>query len=175
MLELTCAGCGEPFEKLRREVTRQRKWNPDRLFFCSMSCFGKTKGTGNLDGAARVTAHLSPDNRWDDLSPFRWYLQRARCRKHEVDLDLVHLKSLWEEQRGLCALSGLPMNLPRSTNAHAGASYDPWKASLDRLDHGRGYLKGNVRFVTMMANLCRNGFTDAQLIEFCRAVTARTQ
>ena len=33
-----------------------------------------------------------------------------------------------------------------------------------------GLGKGNVRFISMMANFCRNDFTDEQVIDFCRKV-----
>lgn len=43
-------------------------------------------------------------------------------------------------------------------------------ASLDRIDNSKGYLKGNVRFVSMMANLARSTFSDNELIRFCKSV-----
>ena len=47
---------------------------------------------------------------------------------------------------------------------------DPWKPSLDRMEGKRGYTRGNVRFVTVIANLAKSAFTDAEVIEFCRDV-----
>lgn len=46
----------------------------------------------------------------------------------------------------------------------------PWNASLDRIDNAKGYIQGNVRFITVMANLARSTFTDEQVLEFCHAV-----
>jgi len=36
----------------------------------------------------------------------------------------------------------------------------------------KGYIKGNVRFVSLMANYCRNEFTDEDVKLFCEAVTS---
>lgn len=47
---------------------------------------------------------------------------------------------------------------------------NPCNASLDRVDHAVGYLKGNVRFVTFMANVARSNFSDSELLGFCKAV-----
>ena len=44
------------------------------------------------------------------------------------------------------------------------------RASLDRIDNSLGYVKGNVRFISIMANYCRNTFEDKDLMEFCEAV-----
>ena len=65
------------------------------------------------------------------------------------------------------------MVLPETTQAHDTGVRNPWKASLDRIDPHQGYALGNVRFVVAMANLCRNGFTDEDVLTFCKAVTVQ--
>ena len=67
------------------------------------------------------------------------------------------------------------MVLPRNTLAWETQTEDPWKPSLDRIDSSKGYLKGNVRFVTVMANLAKGTFSDAELVRFCQAVAAHNQ
>ena len=46
--------------------------------------------------------------------------------------------------------------------------------SLDILaeadDSGESYIEGNVRFVAIIANYCRNNFTDNEVKLFCKAV-----
>lgn len=44
------------------------------------------------------------------------------------------------------------------------------QASMDRLDHKKSYTKNNIRFVSIVANIARNSFSDNQLYEFCKAV-----
>ena len=43
-------------------------------------------------------------------------------------------------------------------------------ASLDRIDNSKGYVQGNVRFVSVMFNFARNKFSDEEVIEFAQAV-----
>jgi len=62
------------------------------------------------------------------------------------------------------------MTLPRNTLEWETRTGDPWKPSLDRIDPGLGYLRANVRFVCVIANLAKAGFTDDELIAFCRQV-----
>lgn len=49
---------------------------------------------------------------------------------------------------------------------------NPKRASLDRIDSSKGYIKGNVQFVCHMANVAKNDYTYEQMIEFCRAMPA---
>jgi hypothetical protein len=44
----------------------------------------------------------------------------------------------------------------------------PFKPSVDRLDAKRGYTLDNVRVIWLIENLCRNTFTDDQVLEFCK-------
>lgn len=171
---LVCDGCGSEFKKRKAEVKRQRKKNPERKFYCSMSCYSNSEGKYNLGsrlGAGIPEKFLGRGRPTDEFSPFRYYMNKARNRKHATDLDLPYLKELWDSQEGRCALSGMEMTLPVNTTAFDRDKHNPWKASLDRIDCSKGYLKGNVRFVTSMANFCRqHSYTDQDVIKFARAV-----
>lgn len=173
-VNLTCP-CGETFEKLTAEVKRQRKKNPNRVFYCSSTCYGKQTAKKHLGDHLCSTKHLRRGRHADLFSPFRYYMKKARDRRHETDLDLPYLKALWEQQGGRCALSGVQMEIPPTTGAFDARRRDPLKPSLDRIDSSKGYLKGNVRFVTMIANFAKQGFSDDVLIEFCRAFVAHTK
>ena len=78
-----------------------------------------------------------------------------------------------EKQNGICQITGWKLELPFSTSGFAGNSYARWnikQASMDRIDHAKKYTKDNIRFVSIVANLARNSFTDDELYEFCEAV-----
>jgi|GEM_PF-1878662 len=168
--QISCDGCGRLFEKDPSEIKRQRKRNPHRKFYCTLKCFG-------AHGAAPLkpdcdTSRLRADNRRDEFSPFRYFLRKARQRKHHVNIDLPYLKTLWEKQQGRCAISGIQLTLPPTVVAWEQRKNDPWKPSLDRIENALGYVKGNVRFVACIANFAKNRFTDDCLVEFCHAVVA---
>lgn len=167
-VELTCTKCGKTF--LRHPSEHRRSKSQGRAY-CSRSCL-TSYSNSHLRTKHGSTKGLVPDNKKDELSPFRWYLARIRQRQPDAGLTLPDLQGLWEQQRGLCALSGLPMWLPETTGAHDTGVRNPWKASLDRLDPNKGYALGNIRFVTTMGNFCRNSFSDEDVRAFCRAVVA---
>jgi hypothetical protein len=175
LVQMSCAGCGAQFERHSAEMNRHLRRNPERKFYCSRSCYAKNEGKNRLGpmlGLGRPEL-LVPGKLTDQYSPFRYFMRKARNRelKDPTDLDLPFLKELWEKQEGRCALSGLRMELPKHATAWGERLNDPWKPSLDRIDSSVGYIKINVRFVTVIANFAKQNFSDEQLFAFCRAVT----
>ena len=168
---LTCSGCGVPFEKPTNEANRQLRKNPDRKFYCTSSCYGNNEAKHHLEGHRAGTDHLDPGNRRDDFSSFRYFMKKARNRKCPTDLDLPYLKKLWENQDGVCPLTGMEMVKHPTVQAWELDKGNPWKPSLDRIDSSLGYVRGNVRFIVSIANFCKNGWGDDEVIKFCRAVT----
>jgi len=87
-----------------------------------------------------------------------------------LNLDPLYLAAIWHQQGGRCAISGILMVLPPDGLTWERRTRDPWKPSLDRADPTLGYVRGNVRFVTVIANLAKSTFSDADVCAFCRAV-----
>lgn len=172
-IKLKCINCNKDFEKSLKEHKRQIKNGNDR-FFCSLSCvcFKRNEENppkGNLE-------NLKPKSK-DQYTPFRYYVNRGnyrgkRKKKLGCDLTVEFLKELWEKQNEICPFTGCKLILPKDT-AHGWDKKDPYNASLDRIDNSIGYMKGNVRFISVMANLARQTFTDEQLINFCKYVTIK--
>ena len=74
------------------------------------------------------------------------------CR--EFDLTLSYVREMVQE---FC-----------NSNYYSLNGKDPFKPSIDRIDHLKGYTKENTRIVWMMENYARSTFTDEQVIEFCK-------
>lgn len=171
---LVCEECDTEFERLAKEAKRNAKLG--RKVFCGQSC-SLSNMIRNREPGPGKAENLVSDNRRDELTSFRWYLRnvrKRRARKGKTDLTLEWLKDLWESQKGTCPLTGWKLALP-DTSAGFKNGCEPHVASLDRIDNGMGYVKGNVRFIAAMANFCRQRWTDAQVIEFCQAVAEHKQ
>lgn len=70
---------------------------------------------------------------------------KNRADKHNLmfDIDVDYLKSIFPED-GLCPVFGGEMTF---------CNTDKWSsASLDRIDIDKGYVKGNVQWISMKAN-----------------------
>jgi len=90
--------------------------------------------------------------------------KRSRKKKLVCNITLEYLLSLWEQQRGLCALSDVEMTLI-SEKARA-----PLVVSIDRIDNTRGYEVGNIRLVTWAVNRALADMGTAAFIAMCEAV-----
>lgn len=75
---------------------------------------------------------------------------RDRNNKCGCDLTIEYIKQIWDDQNGICPLTGWALILPQGT-AKGWETSDPSNASLDRIDPSKGYVKGNVRFIAYMA------------------------
>jgi len=112
-------------------------------------------------------------------SPYRWFIKCLRSRsktnpKKYVNLTAEDLKLLFEKQQGTCPITGWKLKLPLTTNGWKN-NKRPENASVDRINSSEGYTKDNVRFVSYIANIARNTYSDDTLIDFCRAVTEYTK
>ena len=78
----------------------------------------------------------------------RTVAQRARARDRkkgwQCDVNADHLLDLVLEQGGLCAYSGVPMELLKP--------HSHWRASIERIDIRQGYIKGNCCLIAAEFN-----------------------
>ena len=75
-------------------------------------------------------------------------------------LDPDDVVDLWESQKGLCALSGLPMQKNPKT----------W--SIDRIDNDRGYTKENIHLVLTHVNMMKGKYSIEEFIQTAKAIAA---
>lgn len=97
-----------------------------------------------------------------------YYRSRHRAKEYgtEHTLTLEEFRQLWKDSGAVCAISGIPFSSARIP----GNRRRPFYPSLDRIDNSRGYVKGNVRLVCILANIARADYTDDILMAFCLAV-----
>jgi hypothetical protein len=92
---------------------------------------------------------------------------RAKTKNIPFDLDREFLLHLWEEQEGLCCISGYPLNLETPINVGQPRFDAP---SLDRIVPALGYVKGNVRLVCYQINCAIHDYGAEHFLKLCRAV-----
>jgi hypothetical protein len=92
---------------------------------------------------------------------------RARQADRECALGTEDLLRMWDEQKGLCALSGIQMT----------HTYDPnqserfiTNASVDRIDSDGGYTSDNVQLVCTRINLMKGPLLQKTFYDLCRIV-----
>ena len=178
MSVIKCDGGVVEFQKETRYIkSGQKKRNGKN--YCNIKCFGKFSASNNLpaewNNSEKNKEHLKKysNNRKDEYSSFRTLLKSCRTRtnksgqlKGDFNLDLPYLKELWEKQNGKCAITKVDLKLESSYNKN-------YQASLDRIDSSKGYVKDNVRYISVSANWLKNNLDDTHVNEFiqiCRMV-----
>jgi hypothetical protein len=94
--------------------------------------------------------------------------QRARKKGFEFDLVTDDIIALLERQNGRCAVSGMQFDI--RPHPRKGAKR-PFCMSIDRIDNGLGYTKGNVRITTVIVNTALLNWKEEDFQRMCQAVT----
>lgn len=170
LITLKCEFCGKEFEKPISEYERNKKVG--RSNYCSLNCSGKScnknnKQKGNMD--ALKLAHIAIKDRLRNYPEYRftYYLRNARRRKKEFSLTLLDLDEQWKKQHGLCPYSGIKLMIATHTKNHNNPIYN---ASLDRIDSSKGYIKGNIQFVSTCLNYMKNTLSHNETVDLCKQI-----
>ena len=163
-MKLICKECGSTFERESREYKRSLK--KGRRSFCSRRCSGKAN-IGNIPADKRNTYDITQHslNRKDKYTGLREFLRRIRNRNKETNLTLEIIRTLWLK-KNCCAYSGIALELPKSS----GKSSQITTASLDRIDSSKGYIIGNIQFVSIAINRMKGEMSHEETIELCKII-----
>jgi len=165
--EMVCKHCGKTFTMLLKEYNRQTKRGRSN-FYCSLNCSGADskalKIMMSLPQHPKVLERQRRGMKWgDEFSDYKEYIRKAKRRQKkfgfDVDIDVKYLKELFESQNGKCAVTGVELIHGSNINKN-------FMASVDRIDSSLGYIRGNVRFVSLTVNYAKNDQTEECLQEF---------
>jgi hypothetical protein len=170
-LKVKCEYCGIEFMKDGSEVRRNKK--NGRKLFCSLKCSADHYSVLK-EYYGQHNDNLRPRKR-DKYSDFREYIRRIKIRQKErnrIDctITLDDLLEQWEIQGGKCVYSGVELKHKSSRKNTPECTYLN-TASLDRIDSSKGYVKGNIQFISVSSNHAKNNLTHNQMIDFCKLIT----
>ena len=161
LTEFICDHCGKLESKPTSEYKRNIKLN--RKNFCSRNCsfsYGLLNGKIKTKNPYKIAQHSG--NRKDLYTPFKYTFRCVKRRWKDFDLTIDDLKDQWELQKGICPYSKLNLELPIGTKK----IHHSVRASLDRIDSSKGYVKGNIQFVSTMINLMKSSLSHDEVIDF---------
>jgi len=164
-INVMCEQCGSIFERENREQNRSLKLN--RRTFCSRKCSGKANINNiPIDKISNYDISQHSSNRKDEYTPFKSYLRRIKSRTKEIDIDLEYIKYIWEKQEGICPYSKIKLIL-----CSDGINDPIYTASIDRIDSTKGYIKGNIQFVSTAINYMKHSMTHDETIELINIIS----
>lgn len=167
---IECANCGAKVEKPSKEINRQKKKGRTN-FYCSQSCAAKQSWEHLKEYHGKYNDNLLV-GRTDEYTGLREHIRRAKKRSKDVDIDLEYLKEIWELQGGRCKYTNVELNHPTSSVSEKNYNY---MASLDRIDSSKGYIKGNIQFVSVSVNWLKNSMDNDHIQEFFNIVSGVKQ
>jgi hypothetical protein len=156
----SCDNCGIEFEKPQSEIIRNKKLG--RQNFCSRTCVG-LNNVKNF-GDKRSNYDISKHSGWkkDDYTKFRYHFRNIKKRNKEVDITLEYLRDVWNRQQETCPYLGIKLTL----NSYGKIKKDPiTSASIDRIDSSKGYVKGNIQWISRAVNLMKNDMSENELLK----------
>lgn len=89
--------------------------------------------------------------------------QNAKARKLELSVNAAYLREVLISQDRKCAITGRHLE-------YCGPDCAMNAPSIDRIDRTKGYIKGNIRWVTYQVNMALGIGTIEDLKDMCRDV-----
>ena len=122
--------------------------DPTRNFQC-MKCASKEK----------FSIITLKNGRVGELTKTRYskLVKSAKTRGIEFLVSMEYLWNLFIAQNNKCAITGDEL-------------HTLMESSLDRIDSTKGYVEGNVQWVTIQANLSKHIMSMEELLQFCNKV-----
>ena len=155
-----CANCGIEFEKPVSEINRNLSKGSKN--FCSRTCVGKNnfKNFGEKKSDYNISQHS--ENRKDEFTKFKYHYRNINKRNKEVNVSIEDLKQVWESQNGICPYLGIKLQI----NSYGKIKKDPiTSASLDRIDSSKGYINGNIQWISRAVNFMKNDMSEDELFK----------
>lgn len=150
---------GKAMWLMRCECGREKVINSSSVkagLTTSCGCYKQSalrRGVGNI---AQAYWHKLEKSAWGRDIPFQITKEEAW--------------SLFSQQRGRCALSGVEITLFPNWDR-----YRLQTASLDRIDSTKGYVIGNVQWVHKRVNFLKRDYSEEELIYWCNRIADKNK
>lgn len=161
----TCDFCGVEFQKPLSEL--KRNLSLGRKNFCSRTCVGKNSFLNPKKPQNRYDISKHCGWKRDEFTKFRYHFRNISKRDKDINVTLEDLKSTWESQGGKCVYLGIDLILSNYTKIEKSAIYS---ASLDRIDSSKGYVKGNIQWVSRSINHLKGDMSHDEVLEIIQII-----
>jgi len=102
--------------------------------------------------------------------PITWFEVKRKGGLHRGliwDLEPQDIVELYEQQSGLCALTGWPIEWSKKGLTAT--------VSIDRIDSSEGYVKGNVQLLHKDVNMAKQQYSQEYFIAMCQAIADKVK
>lgn len=102
---------------------------------------------------------------------FKAYIMQLICKKGRENLTIEFMLDLLESQKGLCAVSEIPLTcikIPNSKRVHT-------NLSIDRIDSTKGYELDNIQLVCAIVNVMKSNLSMTEFKWWIQAIQGGLQ
>jgi len=140
-----CPQCGTEIDHLRRNycVGASLIQQPCK------ACSNKNNHPSGMVGSVRLA--------WYNV-----FMKSAITRGYEWDITPEFVDAMYNEQKGLCAYSGVPIGWSSYGWDHT--------ASIDRIENSIGYKENNIHLVHKEVNMMRGSLSNDRFLELCSLI-----
>ena len=96
---------------------------------------------------------------------------KKRAKELNIEISNDDIKELYKKQKGLCALTGIPMTTDTYMTKGNQHIINKMNISIDRINSDLGYTKDNIQLVGAMINRMKSDLTNQEFINFCSIIT----
>lgn len=161
---LTCKKCGQekPFAAFWKQNTK-------RGYFVECKPCSRARNREWVDKNRDRFRHLNKNStqnmRRRDPVRAMLNLARARSKKQGIEFDLEYDDLVIPSH---CPVLGIPLSFGLGMGMGMGLKERDGRASLDRVDNNRGYVKNNVVVVSYRANRLKSDADVSELLKVAR-------
>ena len=114
----------------------------------------------------KARSNYSDEKKLKKILQDRWLGARDRAISKNIEFSITKqdLKYLWDKQKGLCALSGIPMTYEMDS----GRVYT--NVSIDQIKPSLGYTLDNIQLVCMGVNQMKSDLNMEILLFLCKSI-----
>lgn len=102
---------------------------------------------------------------------FKDLISNAKKRDILVQITIDDIKSQYNNQIGLCAMTRLKMTWIKHPNESETHINNKFNISVDRIDSNKGYTKDNIQLVCAAVNIIKNKLPLDKFIEICKKIS----
>ena len=161
---LLCTCCGKYLDKDLFYKRSDLDHRLQRDYFCKECEMTRSKHDYINKRPAKIRYLSTEDGFLKTLVQTSKNRNRSKLAGLERNIDFEYIKKLYNDQNGLCNISGEKMTMI------IGEGNVPTNVSLDRIDSNIGYIKGNVQLVCRIVNTIKSTLTMDELHEWCTKI-----
>lgn len=162
-----------------KEYDKKMKRGVAKRWICLCDCGKEIDVNGSYLRSNAIKScgcHLPKGKAWKgygDIGKDYWTttIKGADARSIEFNITIEYAWELFLKQNKKCALTGLDLKFSDPTREKRSNK----TASLDRIDHDKGYTEDNVQWVHKDINRMKNSFDNDYYIKMCELVAKNSK